>query len=97
MDIQSTPPGAPIPIDAAPPTPLRRAQRREGGAGSVSESDRPRDSVTVSAEGRRLARVAAAPDERTALVGRLKAAVDAGVYQIDQDAVAEALLEHGDA
>ncbi len=95
MDIQRTPPGAPIPIESARSA---AAARRAGGDGSAaSEGGERFDAVELSNEARQLARIDAGAfqksGDRAELIMLLKAAVESGAYHVNLAALAEAMLE----
>ena len=99
MDIQPNPTGVPTSIDAARRAAARSAEQRSAEDGVPGPGDGGRrDSIDVSSEGGRLARIDAAttgaPDERGELVARLRARVRAGAYSVDHESLAKAMLEH---
>lgn len=99
MNIQQTPPGAPIPIESARSA---AAARRLGGEGSAaSEGAEQFDAVELSNEARQLARIGAGAlqtsGDRAELIRHLKAAIGSGAYDVNLEALAEAMLESGDS
>ncbi len=99
MDIQRTPPGAPIPIESARSA---AAARRSGGDGSAASEGVERfDAVELSNEARQLARIAPGAlktsGDRAQLIKQLKAAVGSGAYHVNLEALAEAMLERDDS
>jgi flagellar biosynthesis anti-sigma factor FlgM len=95
LDIQRTPPGAPIPIESARSA---VAARRSGGDGSTASEGAERfDAVELSDEARQLARIDAGAlqtaRDRAELIMKLKAAVGSGAYHVNLEALAEAMLE----
>ena len=99
MDIQRTPPGAPIPIESARSA---AAARRSGGDGSAADEGAERfDAVELSNEARQLARIGAGAlqtsGDRAELIMQLRAAVGSGAYHVNLEALAEAMLERDDS
>ncbi|GAB4333171.1 MAG: hypothetical protein Kow0010_19380 [Dehalococcoidia bacterium] len=90
--------------------PLTTSRTQHGAAAGVAEAtlsgrgprdgvDGRRDALSVSERGRIVARAAVAvqgaPDARDARVAALKAAIAAGTYEIDAEAVARRLIANG--
>ena len=99
MNIQDTRPGTPIPIESVRSA---AAARRSGGDGSAASEGAERfDAVELSNEARQLARIDAGaletPGDRAGLIKQLKAAVGSGAYDVNLEALAEAMLERGDS
>jgi negative regulator of flagellin synthesis FlgM len=84
-------PVGPTPFKGAP-----RARTSDGGAPPERAAlDTPRDRIDLSREARDLA-AAATPEERQAVVERLRDQVQDGTYHVDANGVAERMVNLGD-
>jgi flagellar biosynthesis anti-sigma factor FlgM len=71
-----------------------------GAAGTEAPAAQKHDRADISAAGRlkaqALAAVTAAPDTRADLVARLHSAVQSGTYKVDEQRLAERIVNHVD-
>ncbi len=96
MDVPPPASRTPIPIAAT----RGAVARRHGQALSVPRNGERYDSADVSSHGRRIARLASLArgvrGDRSHLIARLRAAIDAGAYRVEHEALAEEMLAQND-
>jgi flagellar biosynthesis anti-sigma factor FlgM len=104
VPVEPTPSGTPISIESARIASAQRAAQRAAKTSGVDASPDGggrRDAVQLSREGRRMASfdaaAADAPEQRSEIIARLKAEVDAGDYRVNQEALAAAMLDRDES
>jgi len=84
------------PVGPTPFTGASRARTSETGASPARvDIDTPRDRIDLSPEARDLA-AATTPEERQAVIDRLRDQVQDGTYRMDANGVAERMVDLGD-